>query len=115
MSGQITKAVKALGSVAPTAVIVPDPSSYQIVTATLTANGAIPAFPTPLSGAGANFELVLTQDATGTRIPTWPAGTKWAAATAPTLSTAAGKVDVLGFTSYDGTTWVGRTVALDAR
>lgn len=114
MSGQITKAVKALGSVASTAVVVADPASFQVTTATLTANGAIPAFPTP-AGPGSNFELVLTQDATGTRVPTWPAGTKWAAATAPTLSTAAGKVDILGFSSYDGATWVGRVIALDAR
>lgn len=114
MSGQIGKAVKALGSVASTALVVPDPASFQVVTATLTASGAVPTFPTP-AGPGAGFELVLTQDATGSRVPTWPTGTKWAAGTAPTLSTAAGKVDVLGFTSYDGSTWVGRTVALDAR
>lgn len=114
MSGQINKSVKALGSVAATALVVGDPQSFQVTTATLTASGAVPAFPAP-SGPGANFELVITQDATGSRVPTWPAGTKWAAATAPTLSTGANKVDVLAFQSYDGTTWVGRTIGLDVR
>jgi hypothetical protein len=114
MSGQINRSVKALGSVAATAVVVADPSSFQITTATLTASGAVPAFPAP-GGPGANFLLVLTQDGTGSRVPTWPAGTKWAAATAPTLSTGAGKVDALAFESFDGTTWAGRVLALDVR
>lgn len=113
MSGQISRSVKALGSVAPTAVVVPDASSFQTVTATLTASGAIPAFATPVPGS--NFILVLTQDGTGSRVPTWPAGTKWAAGTAPTLSTGAGKSDALVFDSFDGTTWVGRVLALDFR
>lgn len=114
MSGQITKSVKALGSVAATALVVADPASYQVTTATVTTTGTVPAFPTP-AGPGSNFELVVTQDATGSRVLTWPTGTKWAAATPPTLSTGAGKADVLAFQSYDGTSWVGRVVALDAR
>jgi hypothetical protein len=44
---------------------------------------------------GFRYLLVLKQDATGSRTATWPAAVKWSAGTAPTLSTVAGKVDVI--------------------
>lgn len=70
-------------------------------------------FPTPV--AGATLTLKLTQDATGSRLVTWDATVKWPAATAPTLSTGAGKVDMFSFISVGGTTWSGRTLGLDIR
>ena len=55
-----------------------------------------------------SFTLVVVQDATGSRTVTWPASVDWPAATAPTLSTAANKVDILTFVTVDnGTTWWG--------
>ena len=56
----------------------------------------------------ASFTLFLVQDGTGSRIATWPGTVDWAAATAPTLTTAAAGVDVLTFITLDGgTVWNG--------
>lgn len=58
------------------------------------------------------LDLLLTQDATGGRVPTWPASVKWPLGTAPVLSTAAGSVDhLVFFTVNGGTTWYGNLVA----
>lgn len=57
------------------------------------------------------LELILTQDATGSRTATWPSSVKWASGTPPTLSTVAGSVDRLVFVTYNGgTTWYGDLV-----
>jgi len=62
------------------------------------------------TGAVSSFVLKVTQDGTAGRTIAWPSGVDWAAATAPTLSTAAGNVDVfVFFTSDAGTTWYGFT------
>jgi hypothetical protein len=53
--------------------------------------------------AGASGILVVTQDGTGSRTLTLPAGSK-APGGAPTLTTTAGAIDVLSF-YYDGTTY----------
>lgn len=52
------------------------------------------------------FQLVLVQDATGSRTATWPASVKWSGGTAPTLSTAANSIDIVTF-YYDGTNYYG--------
>jgi hypothetical protein len=44
---------------------------------------------------GFRYLLVLKQDGTGSRTVTWPSSVKWQGGTAPTLSTTAGKVDVV--------------------
>lgn len=56
---------------------------------------------------GDRIVLRLTQDATGSRIPTWFTTIKWAGGTAPTLTTTANKADMFGFIctssgNYDG-------------
>ena len=62
------------------------------------------------TGAVSSFVLKVTQDGTAGRTIAWPSGVDWAAATAPTLSTAANNVDVfVFFTSDAGTTWYGFT------
>ena len=63
----------------------------------------------PAVGAGKQFTLFLKQDATGSRLVTWPAATvRWAASAAPTLTTAANKTDVIGFIcDPSGTYWTG--------
>lgn len=44
---------------------------------------------------GFRYLLVLEQDGSGNHTVTWPSSVKWQAGTAPTLSTAAGKVDIV--------------------
>ena len=55
------------------------------------------------SGKVSGFTLKVIQDTTA-RIITWLASVDWAAATAPTLSTTSGAVDVFVFITYDGGT-----------
>lgn len=78
-------------------------TASSIAILTLTANTA---FTFPAASAGEQFTLLLTQDATGSRVPTWPASVRWAGGTAPLLTTTAAKTDVLTFLS-DGTYWLG--------
>lgn len=56
---------------------------------------------------GQAFILRLVQDGTGSRTVTWFSTIKWVGGSAPTLSTAAGAIDVFGFVTtasgvYDG-------------
>ena len=51
-------------------------------------------------------QLILVQDATGSRTVTWPATVKWPGGTAPTLSTGAAAVDIISLL-YDGTNYYG--------
>ena len=95
-----------------TAQTIPDPYTGTLNTITLTGNCTF-TFPTAVTGA--RIILKLTQDGTGSRTVTWPAAVKWAGATAPTLSTGAGKSDYFSFRCVDGTTWVGQTMGLDVR
>jgi len=68
---------------------------------TLTLSGQSASDLTPVT-------LYLIQDATGSRTMTWPASVKWGTSGAPTLSTAAGKIDIVTlFTLDNGTTWIG--------
>lgn len=54
--------------------------------------------------SGTSYVIRLTQDATGSRTVTWPAAVKWPAATAPTLSTTAAKIDIISL-YYNGTNY----------
>jgi hypothetical protein len=74
-------------------------------------NGAITSITisnTPsTSNTAVGFSLIFTADGTA-RSVTWPASVKWAAGTAPTLTSTNTKKDVLSFVSTDnGTTWLG--------
>lgn len=82
-----------------------DLSSGNIKNYTL---GASCTFTFPTATAGASFVMVLAQDGTGSRTTTWPSSStlKWAAGSAPTLSTAASKVDILTFLSVNSV-WYG--------
>jgi hypothetical protein len=57
-------------------------------------------FTFPTATAGKSFILLLKQDGTGSRTVTWPA------ATAPTITSTASKLDKFVFTA-DGTNWYG--------
>ena len=61
------------------------------------------------SGKVSIFSLKVTQDSTARTI-TWPSSVDWNSATAPTLTTTSGGVDVFVFATYDGgTTYYGFT------
>jgi hypothetical protein len=79
--------------------------SVQILTLTGTATITFPA-----NTAGKSFLLLLKQDATGSRAVTWDTDVKWAASTAPTITSTASKADIYSFVC-DGTYWYGTTVA----
>jgi|694.fasta_scaffold00395_70 hypothetical protein len=62
----------------------------------------------PASGNAYSFTLHCKQDATGSRIITWPASVKYPNASTPTMSTGANKIDVFSFFTLDGgTTYLG--------
>jgi len=74
---------------------------------TLTGNCTI-TLTSPASGAFRSLLLYIFQDGTGSRTITWPASVKWGTAGAPTLSTAATKMDKLLLDTVDGgTNWYG--------
>ena len=51
--------------------------------------------------SGGHYTLALKQDATGSRLVTWPANVRWSSGVAPTLTTTANKTDYAEFV-YDG-------------
>ncbi len=59
--------------------------------------------------SGGIYLVKIIQDGTGSRTITWPAAVKWAGG-APTLSTAAGAIDIATF-FYDGTNYFGNFAA----
>lgn len=107
----LTEAINTVAATGSTETL-PDVTTATIHDLTLDANCTL-TFPT--AAAGKSFTLLLTQDATGSRTVTWPASVKWASATAPTLSTGAGKKDLLAFVCINGTNWIGTLAALDVR
>ena len=52
--------------------------------------------------AGQTYSVSITQDATGSRLITWPSTVKWAGGSAPTLTTTAARADQIHF-YFDGT------------
>lgn len=91
---------------------IPDPATYaQVRINRITLTGTPCVFTFPPVAVGKQFRVFLTQDATGTRLVTWPANVKWAASTAPTLTVTAAKTDALNFYCYDGVNWLGNVIA----
>lgn len=74
-------------------------------TVTLNAATCTLAFSNPIAGAPP-YRLVLTQDATGGRLITWPGTVLWEGGAAPTLTAAANAVDICTFL-YNGTNYFG--------
>ena len=88
-----------------------DCSSASYFVWTLGANRTVSPFTNPAGGQIVHFEIA--QDATGSRLLTWPANVSWAGGTAPTLTTAAGGVDLFNFTwNLTAGKWRGRTFGL---
>jgi hypothetical protein len=92
------------------ALTLPDVTVATIHRVTLTGNCTF-TFPTP--AAGKSFTLTLVQDGTGSRTATWPASVLWPGGTTPTLTTTAGKADVLSFMADDATNWRGFVAGLN--
>jgi hypothetical protein len=80
-------------------------TSGTVQTATLTGNCT---FTMPTATAGKSFILLLKQDGTGSRTATFT-GVKWSSAGTPTVTVAAGKMDIFSFVA-DGTNWYGNVV-----
>jgi len=80
-------------------------SADYLKVATLPLTGACNLTISGLS-AGGTYNLIVKQDATGSRIVTYATAVKWSAGTVPVLSTAANATDIVSFI-YDGTTLFG--------
>ena len=89
---------------------IPDAATATMSQITLTANCALTL---PSAQAGGVLWVRLTQDSTGSRTVTWPAGVNWPAAATPTLTTTAGAADLFRFDCINGSSWDGQTVGLD--
>lgn len=84
-----------------------DISTYGVVDITLTGNCTI-SITGPTAGQGWSVTFILRQDGTGSRTVSWPAGTVWPGGSEPTLSTAAGAIDIVVLMTVDGgTEWFG--------
>jgi hypothetical protein len=89
-----------------------DLSTGNYFTRTISGATTLTVSNVPSAGTAASFILDLTNG--GSAAITWWSGTKWAAGTAPTL-TSAGR-DVLGFYTHDGgTTWNGLVLVKDIK
>ena len=107
-TGGGVEGVSALGNI--TGPATANLANGNVFSATLTGNTTF-TFSGATAGKACSFGLYLTQDATGSRLATWPASVKWSGGTAPTLSTAANAVDILVFETINGgTTWYGSLV-----
>jgi hypothetical protein len=71
---------------------------------TVTGTPSILTFIDPLGPCNTIFKL--TQGSGGTKTITWPISVKWVGTVIPTLSTTAGKIDIVGF-YFDGTYYYG--------
>lgn len=101
-----TEGVTAIGTVTSSNTL--SISSGTVLTATLTASTAC-TFTMPSASAGKSFVLLLKQPASTGNGSAAFTGVKWASAGAPTITVAAGKMDILSFIS-DGTNWYGSYV-----
>jgi hypothetical protein len=98
-----TESVVAIGTVTSSHTL--NLTNGTVQTATLTASTAC-TFTMPTATAGKSFILLLKQAAsTGNGTATFT-GVKWGASGAPTITAAAGKMDIVTFVS-DGTNWYG--------
>lgn len=100
--------VNALGNI--TGAVAIDLASGDIITGTLTGNCTFSFSSMPPAGYVADVELRLTQDATGSRVVTWPANGAWPGASAFALTTAANALDVIGLSVDDAGNWLGYPV-----
>ena len=91
-----------------------DMNNGNVHSITLTGAATL-TFDNPVAtGDSSSFTLIVKQDGTGSRLITWPGTVKWAANTAPTLTTTADRYDILAFTTVDGgNCWFGFVAGQD--
>lgn len=83
-----------------------DVKAYPVQHITLTGN-VVFSFTNVPTGVS-SVQVILTQDGTGSRTASWPGSIKWTGGAKPTITTAAGSIDVVSlFTPDGGTTWYG--------
>jgi hypothetical protein len=100
INGQIHSPVNAKGN-SGTAVTL-NWNDGNIQTVTMTGNATF-TFSNPQSGA--SYQIIITQDATGSRTITWPT-IKWKGGVVPTLTGTANSIDIVTLT-YDGASYFG--------
>lgn len=84
-----------------------DATAKNVYDTTLTANLAV-TFTAGASGSASELTVIHRQDATGSRITTWPASVKWPNGTPPAPNMAANAINIWTFVSVDGgTSWFG--------
>jgi hypothetical protein len=83
-------------------------------TRTLTANCQFTFRNAPASGNAQNFTLVVVQDASGSRVPSWANTIYWAGGSQPPATTTANARDVWQFVTFDGGTTYYGTLAIKA-
>lgn len=81
-----------------------DLSTGNIFNFTLTGTTAFTITNLPASGVAFSFMVILKQGGSGSYSATWPAAVKFPGGSAPTLTTTAGKTDILNFITVDGGT-----------
>lgn len=101
IQGQINSPLNAKGN-SGTGTVTFNWNDANIQTVTLTGNCTF-AFSNPQSGA--NYQIIIIQDTTGSRTITWPT-IKWQAGSAPALTGTANSIDVVTLL-YDGTSYYG--------
>ncbi len=89
-----------------------DLGQASIQHAVLTGDRTLRLYAEATAGSYQAVRLYLKQDTTGGRLVTWPSSIRWAGGAPPTLSTAAGLVDVVHLGTLDGgQTWEGFVAA----
>lgn len=82
----------------------PAPTEFGIIDLTLTANCTI-TLPTVVKGG--SFMLWLRQNSGGPWTVTWTGSPKWSYGASPSLTPSIEVIDVVSFSSPDGTAWYG--------
>jgi hypothetical protein len=80
---------------------------------TLTTNCVLSITGLPRAPQWFEFDIILRQGGAGSHTVTWFPGIDWPAATPPTLSTVAGRVDAFDFYTSDGSNFFGRTFGIN--
>lgn len=86
-----------------------DPAVFSYTALTLVA--ATPVIKLPAPAVGKKKVLLVIQDATGSRVPSFTSvsgAIRWVGSAAPTLTTAATKIDKITFECVDGVNWIGQ-------
>jgi hypothetical protein len=99
----VASAGEVVATASPTTTYTANFASAQIFKLTLGGNTAI-TLSGATNGIGCGYTFYLIQDGTGSRVPTFSPTPKWPYGTAPTLSTAAGSVDIVVIETTDGAT-----------